>query len=155
MDGGRDGVFRWEQVLQDGFDCVKVGLIKIGEFHACVCANLDRPTRGLKNRDMERGSLWFITYDKAKQAWPLGRFIFWLEWLCGELAVCFFQEDFHAPFGFFELLLAFARKLHALLEKLHRLVERKVRAFQSLHDFFQPKQGPLEVTFSLRVSRLV
>src|SRR5579871_4142980 len=55
---------------------------------------------------------------------------FGIERLGGELAVGFFQQDFDFSFGFFELLLALARKGDAFFEEFHRFVERKLRALQ-------------------------
>src|SRR5215472_278900 len=43
---------------------------------------------------------------------------------CDELAIRFFEQDFHAAFGFFQLLLAFSRQRHAFFKKLHRVVQR-------------------------------
>ncbi len=61
----------------------------------------------------------------------------WIEWLRHESSVRLFQKDLDFAFRFFELFLAFARKFDAFFEKLHGIVERKLRRFQSAHDFFQ------------------
>jgi hypothetical protein len=70
---------------------------------------------------------------------------FRIERFGGEFAVGFFEEDFYAAFGFFELLLAFAGELHAFFEEFHGVVERKLRAFEAAHDLFQAEQGFLEI----------
>ena len=62
-----------------------------------------------------------------------------------ELSVRLLQKNFHAPFGFFQLLLAFARKSHALLEKLHCVVERELRAFQLANNFLQPRERAFKI----------
>src|ERR1700674_525088 len=56
--------------------------------------------------------------DAPRFAPPLG-----IERLGGELPIGFLQEDFHAAFRLFQLLLAFARKRNAFFEELHRVVE--------------------------------
>src|ERR1700722_3525753 len=61
------------------------------------------------------------------------------------------QQNFHAPFRFFQLFLAFLRKFHALFEQLHRVVQREVRVLEPLHHFFQPPQRSLEIAFLRRL----
>src|ERR1700687_3661963 len=56
--------------------------------------------------------------DASRFALPLG-----IERLGGELPIGFLQEDFHAAFRLFQLLLAFARKRNPFFEDLHRVVE--------------------------------
>ena len=68
-----------------------------------------------------------------------------LKRLRDDLAVGFLQENFHASFGLFELLLALVRKLHAFFEELHGVVERKIGAFEALHDFFEARERFFEV----------
>jgi hypothetical protein len=68
-----------------------------------------------------------------------------IEWFGGEFAIRFFEEDFYAAFGFFELLLAFAGKLDAFFEEFHGVVERELWAFEAAHDLFEADQGFLEV----------
>jgi hypothetical protein len=70
---------------------------------------------------------------------------FGVEGLGGEFAVGFFQEDFDAAFGLFELLLAFAGKSDAFFEELHGIVERKLWAFEAADDLFEASEGTLEV----------
>jgi hypothetical protein len=74
----------------------------------------------------------------------LGLF-FRLERLSDEFSVGFLQQNLDAAFGFFELLLALARKLDAFLEKLHGFVERELRAFQAPDDFFEAREGLLKI----------
>ena len=62
---------------------------------------------------------------------------FGIERFGGDFAVGFFEEDFYAAFGFFELLLAFAGKAHAFFKEFHGVVERELRAFEAPDDFFQ------------------
>src|SRR5438132_497194 len=50
---------------------------------------------------------------------PLG-----IERLGGKLAIGFLEEDFHAPLGLFELLLALPRERDALFEQFHGVVQR-------------------------------
>src|SRR2546429_9046770 len=45
-----------------------------------------------------------------------------IEGLGGQLTIGLLQEDFHAPFRLFQLLLALARECHAFFEQLHRVV---------------------------------
>src|SRR5271168_2085879 len=75
---------------------------------------------------------------------------FGIKGLSGKFAVGFFQENFHASLGFFELLLAFAREGHALFEEFHGVVERKLGAFKAADDFFEARQGALEIGFFRR-----
>ena len=51
-----------------------------------------------------------------------------IEGFRSQFAVGFLEQDLDSAFGFFELLLAFARKSDAFLEKFHGVVERKLRA---------------------------
>src|SRR5216684_1644582 len=78
---------------------------------------------------------------------PRSRFVlfFWLEGLGRQLAVGLLQQNLHAPFRFFQLLLALARKLHAFFEQFHGLVQRELRALQPPHHLFQPRQRLLKV----------
>lgn len=78
----------------------------------------------------------------------LGRFIFCLERFGGHFPVGFFQQDFHPAFRFFELLLAFARKLYSFFEESHRLIEREVGTLEPLHHFFEASEGFFEVAFA-------
>src|SRR5690348_18504195 len=61
-----------------------------------------------------------------------------VERLRGKLSVSFLQKDFHAPYRFFELLLAFARKRHTFLEQLHRVIQGQLWALTPTHDFSDP-----------------
>jgi hypothetical protein len=63
----------------------------------------------------------------------------------GELSVRLFEKDFHAPFGFLQLLLALARQAHTFFEEFHRFVERKLRALESSDYFFQPSERALKI----------
>jgi hypothetical protein len=47
------------------------------------------------------------------------------------------QQDFNFTFGFFQLLAAGTRELHALIKKLQRPVEGNVSLFQFRDDGFQ------------------
>jgi hypothetical protein len=73
------------------------------------------------------------------------RLFFRLERLGHQFPVRFLQQNLDAAFGFFELLLALARKLDAFLEKLHGFVERELRAFQAPDDFFEAREGLLKI----------
>src|SRR5277367_2209122 len=96
----------------------------------------------------------FIVAGEQRERDAAGRSRFALalgiERLWGEFAVGFFEEDFDAAFGFFELLLAFAREGHAFLEKFHGVVERKLRALESADHFFEACKRALEVRFFRR-----
>jgi hypothetical protein len=70
---------------------------------------------------------------------------FGIERLGGEFAVGFFQQDFDAAFGFFELLLAFAGEGHAFFEELHGVVERELGAFEATDDLFETSEGSLKI----------
>ena len=70
---------------------------------------------------------------------------FRVERLGGELAVGFFQKNFYAAFGLFELLLAFAGKRDTLFEELHGIVEGKLWAFEAADDFFETCERALKV----------
>src|SRR6267143_1188791 len=63
----------------------------------------------------------------------------------GELAVSFFEQDFHAAFRFFQLFLAFSRECHTFLEKLHGVIQGKLRALQTSNDFFEASERTLEI----------
>jgi hypothetical protein len=68
-----------------------------------------------------------------------------IERLGGQLSIRFFEEDFDAAFGFFELLLAFARKGDAFFKEFHSVVEGELRAFEAADDFFEADEGLLEI----------
>jgi len=70
---------------------------------------------------------------------------FRIERLGGELAVGFFQKNFDAAFGFFELLLAFTGERHAFFEELHGIVERELGAFETADDFLEAGEGALKI----------
>src|SRR5215471_15571352 len=69
------------------------------------------------------------------------------------------QQDFHAPLGFLELLLAFVRQSYAFFKQLHRFVQRKLRALEFPHHFLKPRERTLKIRLLLRfrffLSRLV
>jgi hypothetical protein len=79
---------------------------------------------------------------RSRLALPFG-----IERLGREFAVGFFQEDFHAAFGFFELLLAFAGERHTFFEKFHGVVERKLRALEAADDLFEARERALKIRF--------
>src|ERR1700730_1101955 len=62
-----------------------------------------------------------------------------------EFAVRFLQQDFYTALGLFQLLLAFARKLHPFFQQFHGLIQRELRAFEAAHNFFQARQRALKV----------
>jgi hypothetical protein len=70
---------------------------------------------------------------------------FGIERFGGEFAVGFFQEDFDAPFGFFELLLAFAREGDAFFEEFHGVVKGKLWAFETTDDLLEASKGALKI----------
>src|SRR6266446_8301408 len=80
-------------------------------------------------------------------------FTFGIKRFGSKLAVSFFEKDFHAAFGLFQLFLAFARERHAFLEKFHGVIQGKLRALQAADDFLQSRQGTLKNRF-LRCFRL-
>lgn len=65
---------------------------------------------------------------------------FGIERLRGKSAIGFFEQNFDAALGLFELLLAFAGKRHALFEELHGIVERELRAFEAVDHLFQTSE---------------
>ena len=62
---------------------------------------------------------------------------FGLKHFCGQFAIGFLQQNLYSPFRFFQLLLAFPRKVHAFFKQFHGLVQRKLRTLHSPHDFFK------------------
>src|SRR5260221_4670611 len=68
----------------------------------------------------------------------------------GHLSIGLLKQNFHAPFGFFQLFLAFARKPDALFKQFHRFIQRELRAFQAAHHFLQPRQRAFKIRFFLR-----
>ena len=62
-------------------------------------------------------------------------------------AIGLFQENLHAAFCFFKLLLTFAGEGHAFFEEFHGVVQRKLRTFQAANHFFEPGKGTLKVRF--------
>ena len=70
---------------------------------------------------------------------------FGIERLGSEFTVRFFQQNFDAAFGLFELLLAFAGKGHAFFEEFHGIVERQLWAFEPTDNFFETSEGALKV----------
>jgi hypothetical protein len=84
---------------------------------------------------------------RKRRETPGSRFAlaFRVEGLGGNFAVGFFEEDFDAAFGLFELLLAFAGKSDAFFEELHGVVERKLWGFQAADDFLEASEGTLEI----------
>src|SRR5216683_4631058 len=87
---------------------------------------------------------------------PRSRFVlfFRLERLRRQLSVRLLQQNLHAPFRFFQLLLAFARELHAFFEQFHGLVQRELWALEAPHHFFQPRQGLLKIRLLHRLRLL-
>src|SRR5260370_4896277 len=71
---------------------------------------------------------------------PLG-----IEWLGGQLAIGFLEEDFHSTFCFLQLLLALTGKRDAFLEQLHGVVQRELWAFQAADDFLKPCERALKI----------
>jgi hypothetical protein len=64
-----------------------------------------------------------------------------------QLAIGFLEKYFDATFGFFELLLTFAREADAFFKKLHGVVKGELRAFQFADYFFQASEGAFKVGF--------
>jgi len=84
------GVFRRKNLVQSRFDGRPIAFEEIGECHATG---------------------WIRNVGSAAQPCGLGmlrRFIFGLKRLRRDFAVCLFEENFDAPFCFFELLLTLA-----------------------------------------------
>jgi hypothetical protein len=78
---------------------------------------------------------------------PPSRFFlfFGIERFGGEFAVGFFEKDFDAAFGFFELLLAFALESDTFFKEFHGVVERELRGLEPADDFFEARERTLEV----------
>jgi hypothetical protein len=70
---------------------------------------------------------------------------FRIERLGDKFAIGFFEQNFDAAFGLFELLLAFAGKGDALFEELHGIVKRKLRALEAANHLFEAREGALKV----------
>jgi hypothetical protein len=64
-----------------------------------------------------------------------------------QLAIGFLEKYFDATFGFFELLLTFAREADAFFKKLHGVVEGELRAFEFADYFFEASEGAFEIGF--------
>jgi hypothetical protein len=60
-------------------------------------------------------------------------------------AVGFSEEDFYFTFGFFKLFLTLGGKGYAFLKEFHRVVERKLRTLELADDFFEAREGALEI----------
>jgi hypothetical protein len=71
---------------------------------------------------------------------PLG-----IEGLGSKLAIGFLQENFYAPLGLFQLLLALAREGDTLFEELHGVIQRKLRTLQAADDFLETGEGALKI----------
>ena len=69
-------------------------------------------------------------------------------------AVGFSEEDLYFTFGFFELFLAFGGKGYAFFKEFHGVVERKLRAFEFADDFFEAREGALEIGLLWRIGFL-
>src|SRR5579863_5917276 len=82
-------------------------------------------------------------------------FVVGLERLGLNFAVGLLEQNFNSALGFFELLLAFARELHALFEKFHGFIERKISGLEALDDFFEARKRFLEFAFARRLGRFV
>jgi hypothetical protein len=70
---------------------------------------------------------------------------FGIERLGGELAIGLLEQNFHAAFSLFELLLAFAGKGHAFFEELHGIIERELGAFEAADDLFEAGERALKI----------
>src|SRR5262249_54144853 len=79
---------------------------------------------------------------------------FGVERLGDEFAVGFSEQDFYAPFGVFELLLALPREDDAFFEQFHGVVEGKLRTFQAADDFFETGERFFEVRLLRRLGLL-
>ena len=75
------------------------------------------------------------------------RLRFGVERFGNNFAVGFSEQDFYFAFGFLELFLAFAGESHAFFEEFHGVVEGKLRAFEFADDFFEAREGALEIGF--------
>jgi hypothetical protein len=84
---------------------------------------------------------------RKRRETPGSRFAlaFRVEGLGGNFAVGFFEEDFDAAFGLFELLLALAGKSDAFFEELHGIVERELGRLEAADDFLEASEGTLEI----------
>ncbi len=73
------------------------------------------------------------------------RLRFGVERFGNNFTVGFSKEDFYFAFGFLQLFLAFGGESHAFFEELHGVVQRKLRAFEFADDFFETREGALEI----------
>jgi len=69
-------------------------------------------------------------------------------------AVGFSKEDFYFTFGFFKLFLTLGGKGYAFFKELHSVVERKLRTFEFADDFFEAREGALEIWLLWRIGFL-
>ena len=73
------------------------------------------------------------------------RLRFGVERFANNFTVGFSKEDFYFAFGFLQLFLAFGGESHAFFEELHGVVQGKLRAFEFADDFFETREGALEI----------
>src|SRR6267142_5376596 len=71
----------------------------------------------------------------------------WVERLGSQLTIGLLEEDFHAPFRFFQLLLALAGEGDALFKEFHSVVERELRAFETAHNFLETCKRTFKIRF--------
>jgi len=70
------------------------------------------------------------------------------------LAVGFSEEDFYFTFGFFKLFLTLGGKGYAFFKQFHGVVERKLRTLELADDFFEAREGALEIRLLGRIGFL-
>src|SRR6266849_8004022 len=101
----------------------------------------------MRSSSKNAGSFIAAEVGWAMRVAPRSRLVlfFGLEGLGDEFAIGFLQQDFHAPFRFFQLFLALAGKGHAFLKQFHGFVECELWAFQAAHYFLEARQGLLKV----------
>src|SRR5712692_3686519 len=115
MDRRRRCILRRQQLVEGRLDLAAVFLEKCGELHRLSTA----------------GSGFFASFG--------------FEGLGDHLPVGLLQQNLHAAFSLFELLLALSRKLDAFFKQLHGFIERELGVFESLRDLFQAGQRALKI----------
>jgi len=121
-DGQRLGRFGGKKTIQRGLDCGPVFLKKIGKIHRRNTKKV-RPGSGFK----------LVLVSGSNGSATILRLLS--------------SAGFLRGLGFFQLLLALARKLHAFFKKFHGVIQRELRTFQPPNDFFEARQRALEIGF--------
>src|SRR6267154_2405894 len=70
-----------------------------------------------------------------------------VERLGSQLTIGLLEEDFYAPFSFFQLLLALAGESDALFKEFHGVVEREFGAFQTANNFLETCNCTFKIRF--------